>query len=138
MVEEHVERSNALHARLVDGTTYLAGPIARFNLGFDELPLAKEAAVVAGPAPAARNPFRSIVVRSVELVHACDEALRLIASYEPPDPPFVDVSLRRRSATARPRLRAGCCGTATSSTRRARSSTPGSCCPPPRTSAIEH
>jgi coenzyme F420-reducing hydrogenase alpha subunit len=95
VVEEHVERSNALHARLVDGTTYLAGPIARFNLGFDELtPLAKEAAAEAGLAPPARNPFRSIVVRSVELVHACDEALRLIASYEPPDPPFVDVAPR--------------------------------------------
>ena len=33
-----------------------------------------------------RNPFRSIVVRAVELVFACDEALRLVESYEPPDP----------------------------------------------------
>jgi coenzyme F420-reducing hydrogenase alpha subunit len=95
IVEEHVERSNALHARLVDGTTYLTGPIARFNLNFDELtPLARESAEEAGVTPPSRNPFRSIVVRSVELVHACDEALRLIHSYEPPDPPSVDVEPR--------------------------------------------
>lgn len=95
IVEEHVERSNALHARLANGTTYLTGPIARFNLNFDELtPLAREAAAEAGLAPPARNPFRSIVVRSVELVHACDEALRLIDSYEPPDRPFVDAEPR--------------------------------------------
>jgi coenzyme F420-reducing hydrogenase alpha subunit len=92
VVEEHVERSNALHAQLVDGTTYLVGPIARFNLGFGELgPLARDAASEAGLAPPSRNPFGSIVIRSVELVHACDEALRLIGSYEPPDRPFVDV-----------------------------------------------
>ena len=34
-----------------------------------------------------RNPFRSIVVRAVEILYACDEALRLIDAYEPPDPP---------------------------------------------------
>ena len=38
-----------------------------------------------------RNPFRTILVRSVELVFAADEALRLIAEYEPPDRPFVEV-----------------------------------------------
>jgi coenzyme F420-reducing hydrogenase alpha subunit len=91
VVEEHVERSNALHAQFRDGTTYLVGPLARFSLNFDDLtPLAREAAAGAGLAAPARNPFRSIVVRSVELVHACDEALRLIGSYEPPDRPFVD------------------------------------------------
>jgi coenzyme F420-reducing hydrogenase alpha subunit len=95
VVEEHVERSNALHARLVDGSTYLTGPIARFNLGFDELtPLAREAAAEVELAPPARNPFRSIVIRSVELVHACDEALRLIRAYEPPDRPFVEIEPR--------------------------------------------
>ena len=38
-----------------------------------------------------RNPFRSIVVRAVELVFACDEALRLVESYEPPEPPAAEV-----------------------------------------------
>jgi coenzyme F420-reducing hydrogenase alpha subunit len=95
VVEEHVERSNALHARLVDGSTYLTGPIARFNLNGGQLSqLAREAAAAAGLMPPSRNPFRSIVVRSVELVHACDEALRLIESYEPPERPYVELEPR--------------------------------------------
>ena len=48
-VEEHVERSNALHSRLRDGGTYLCGPLARFALDADRLsPLAREAARDAG------------------------------------------------------------------------------------------
>jgi coenzyme F420-reducing hydrogenase alpha subunit len=91
VVEEHVERSNALHATL-DGRVYLTGPIARFNLAFEELsPLAREAAAEVGLAPPSSNPFRSIVMRSVEMVYACDEALRLIAGYEEPERPSVDV-----------------------------------------------
>src|SRR5262245_14358717 len=43
----------------------------------------------AGLGPVCRNPFQSILVRSVEILYACDEALRLIASYEPPEPPAV-------------------------------------------------
>jgi coenzyme F420-reducing hydrogenase alpha subunit len=89
--EEHVERSNALHSRL-HGEPYLCGPLARFALNHERLaPPALEAAHEAGLAAPCLNPFRSIVVRSVELVHACDEALRLIAAYEPPDEPSVPV-----------------------------------------------
>jgi coenzyme F420-reducing hydrogenase alpha subunit len=91
-VEEHVERSNALHSRLSSGRTYLCGPLARFSLNGARLsPLALETAREAGVAPPCGDPFRSIVVRSVELVYACDEALRLIAAYEEPDAPAVDV-----------------------------------------------
>ena len=86
--EEHVERSNALHSRRHDGGTYLCGPLARFGLNGDRLrPLSLEAARGADLEPPCRNPFQSIVVRSVELVEACDEALHLIADYEPPDAP---------------------------------------------------
>ena len=89
-VEEHVERSNALHSRRRDGGTYLCGPLARYSLGSQRLsPLAREVAAEAGLGSTCRDPFRSIVVRSVELVYACDEALRLIAGYEEPDAPFV-------------------------------------------------
>ena len=100
-VEEHVERSNALHSRLRGRDAYLCGPLARFSLSGDRLsPLALEAAreagVVppcreAGVVPPCRDAFRSIVVRSVELVYACDEALRLIDAYEEPDRPAVSV-----------------------------------------------
>ena len=53
-----------------------------------------DAAAGVGLIPAERNPFRSIVVRAVELVYAADEALRLIAEYEEPDAPAVAVEPR--------------------------------------------
>jgi coenzyme F420-reducing hydrogenase alpha subunit len=91
-VEEHVERSNALHSRRSDGRTYLCGPLARYSVGSDRLsPLARELAAEVGLGSTCRDPFRSIVVRSVELVYACDEALRLIAEYDEPDEPSVPV-----------------------------------------------
>jgi sulfhydrogenase subunit alpha len=91
-VEEHVEWSNALHSRVIERGNYLVGPLARYALNADTLsPLAKESAAEAGLTPAERNPFRSIVVRAVELVYAADEALRLVAEYEEPDAPAVEV-----------------------------------------------
>jgi len=94
-VEEHVAWSNALHSRVRERGSYLCGPLARFALGYDRLsPLAREAADGAGLSPDERNPFRSIVVRSVELVYAADEALRLIAEYEEPEAPAVDCEPR--------------------------------------------
>jgi coenzyme F420-reducing hydrogenase alpha subunit len=94
-VEEHVEWSNALHSQIVGRGSYLCGPLARFALGGDRLsPLAAEAAREAGLEPGERNPFRSIVVRSVELVYAADEALRLIAEYEEPHAPAVELEPR--------------------------------------------
>ncbi|MCV7075148.1 Ni/Fe hydrogenase subunit alpha, partial [Mycobacterium szulgai] len=41
-----------------------------------------------------RNPFRSIVVRAVEVVYAIEEALRIIDEYQRPSRPFVDVPAR--------------------------------------------
>lgn len=85
-VEEHVERSTALQARL-EGASYLTGPLARFALNSSLLgDVAGHAARDAGLGATCENPFQSIVVRAVELVFACDEALRLASSYEPPVP----------------------------------------------------
>ena len=79
MIEEHVEHSNALHARMRERGAYLAGPLARYDLNFERLsPLAQEAAREAGLGPACRNPFQSIVVRAVEILYAFDEAMRII------------------------------------------------------------
>ena len=90
--ELHLERSNALHSRLRERGTYLCGPLARFALDHDRLsPVAQEAARQAGLEVPCRDAFRSIVVRSVELVYACDEALRTIDAYEEPDAPSVPV-----------------------------------------------
>jgi len=94
-VEEHVAHSSALHSVMRGRGAYCVGPLARYNLNYDRLsPLAQAAAREAGIAGGCRNPFRSIVVRSVEILYACDEALRLIAAYEPPDPPAVVVRPR--------------------------------------------
>ena len=97
-------------------------------------PLAREAAKEVGLDASERNPFRSIVVRSVELVYAADEALRLIAEYEEPDAPPSRSSRGQVSATAAARRRAASSTTATRSTTRARSSTRRSCRRPRRTS----
>jgi hydrogenase maturation protease len=94
--EQPVAHSNALLARVRARESYLTGPLARFNLAFDALsPVARAAALAAGVGPQCRNPFQSIVVRSVELLYACEEALRLIDAYVPPDPPAFEVVPRR-------------------------------------------
>jgi coenzyme F420-reducing hydrogenase alpha subunit len=92
VVEEHLAHSTALHARLEGRDTYLTGPLARFALNYDQLgSTARRAAESVGLASPVTNPFRSIVVRAIELVEACDEALRLVTTYEPPEPSFVSV-----------------------------------------------
>jgi len=94
-VEEQVPYSNALHSVLKGRGAYFMGPLARYNLNFDKLsPVAREAAHTAGLRPECRNPFQSIVVRSVEILYACDEALRLIDAYERPESPAVEVQPR--------------------------------------------
>ena len=94
-VEEHVQWSNALHSTIKGRGAYFCGPMARFNLNFAKLrPIAKQAAAEAGLSGACRNPFKSIIVRSIEVLHACDEALAIINSYEPPDCPAMEVHPR--------------------------------------------
>ena len=85
-VEEHIEHSNALHSILLGKGAYFVGPLARYNLNFDRLsPLARQAAQDAGLSSTCRNPFQSIIVRSIEALYAFDEALRIIDGYEPPE-----------------------------------------------------
>ena len=114
-VEEHVERSNALHSRLRDGATYLCGPLARFALNGDALsPLALEAAREAGlelpvprRVPQHRRPQRRARLRvrrgaaPDRRVRGAGRALRAGRAGRP------------ASATARPRRRAACSTTAT-------------------------
>ena len=57
-------------------------------------PVAREAAAAAGLGAQCRNPFRSILVRAVEVIYAIEESLRIIAEYARPARPFVDVPAR--------------------------------------------
>jgi coenzyme F420-reducing hydrogenase alpha subunit len=92
--EFQVPHSTALHSTL-DGRTYLTGPLARYSLNSGLLPASVAAAArAAGLGGVCANPFRSIVVRAVELLYSCDEAIRLIGRYRPPDPPYVEVPPR--------------------------------------------
>ncbi len=105
--ESHVKHSNALHSTLRGRGSYLVGPLARFNLNYAQLPkVAREAAESVGIKPPVRNPFRSIIVRAVETVFACAEALRAIRDYEPPSAPKVEMPVRAatgQAATEAPR-----------------------------------
>jgi coenzyme F420-reducing hydrogenase alpha subunit len=91
--EEQVEWSHALHSRRLPArTAYFVGPLARYSLNFDRLsPLAQQTAREAGLGPTCTNPFRSIVVRLVETVWACDEAIRILDAWEEPERAAVEV-----------------------------------------------
>ncbi len=90
--EEHqVSYSNALESRRKPGGgAYFVGPLARWNLNRDRVsPVVDQAARATGIAWPCRNPYVGIVVRALEVLYAVDEALRLIAAYEPPSVPAI-------------------------------------------------
>lgn len=94
--EEHLPHSTALYSTL-DGRCHLTGSLARFAISGRWLSrTAVEAARTAGlgdpyEGAVCRNPYRSILVRAVEVVYAVDEALRIIGTYQPPEHPYADV-----------------------------------------------
>jgi coenzyme F420-reducing hydrogenase alpha subunit len=90
--EEHVAHANALHAVHIGYGPYHVGPLARYSLNFDKLtPKTKKAAKAAGLGPTCFNPFKSIIVRSVELAYACEESIRLIELYKRPEVPYLKI-----------------------------------------------
>jgi coenzyme F420-reducing hydrogenase alpha subunit len=101
-VEQQVNYSNALHSLLREtGSSYFVGPLARFNLNFAQLPdIARQAAVECGLAAPCRNPFRSIVVRAIEMVFACWEALRVLREYRQPASPRAAFPVRADAGCA--------------------------------------
>jgi len=93
--ERQVAHSTALHSVVKRRGAYLVGPLARYAINFDRLPASVQAlARESGLGPVCRNPFQSIIVRALEIVYACEEALRLIAAYEPPALAAVPLSPR--------------------------------------------
>lgn len=106
--EIHMPHSTALYSKIKNGGSYLCGPIARYNLHRHLLPKAvKELATAIGFEEKCTNPFRSIIVRALEVFFACDEALRVIESYDAEKrPAYVPVEFRTATgygATEAPR-----------------------------------
>jgi sulfhydrogenase subunit alpha len=96
--EEQVAHSTALHARILARGAYVCGPLARVVQNADRLaPRAAAAATRVGLDPACRNPFRTILARGVETIHALDEAIRILEGYAPP--PSASVPLTMRAGT---------------------------------------
>jgi coenzyme F420-reducing hydrogenase alpha subunit len=93
--EEQAPYSHALQSVKKGGGAYFVGPLARFNLNFEQLsPLAQAEARNVGLTPMVRNPFKSIVVRAVEMLHAADEAVGLIEAYDMPEEPAMPVEIK--------------------------------------------
>lgn len=109
-VEEHVSRSNALHGRMADGSAYMVGPLARYANNFARLsPAAQATARDCGLAEVETNPFKSILVRMVEVQYAVEEAARIIRAYRPPEPSFIATPARAGSGQAATEAPRGIC-----------------------------
>lgn len=106
-IEEQVPHSTALHAKIVERGPYICGPQARFALNAERLsPRAQASAARVGLTSQDRNPFRSILVRGVEVIYAFDEAIRIIEGYQPPPVSAIEVKPkagRGAAATEAPR-----------------------------------
>jgi coenzyme F420-reducing hydrogenase alpha subunit len=84
VVEHQVPHSTALHAHLSSGEDYLVGPLARYALAAEQLhPRAAAAAERVGLHPPVNNPFRSVIVRAVEVVHSLATAIELVEAWHP-------------------------------------------------------
>ena len=106
--EEHqVPHSNALHAKVKGRGPYFLGPLARVNLNHDRLgPNVTGVAADIGVSFPSANPYVSIIARALEVLYAVEEALRIIAAYEPPAAPaapFVPRAGIGRAITEAPR-----------------------------------
>jgi coenzyme F420-reducing hydrogenase alpha subunit len=91
-VEEQVSGSTALRSSMRGRGAYLCGPLARFNLNFSRLSSeAQDLVRDVGLQVPCRNPFKSLLVRGVEIFYALGEAMRIIDEYRPPQRPFAEV-----------------------------------------------
>ena len=88
--EYQVDHSNALFSRTRGGGSYMVGPLARFSLNFGQLnPVANALAKDMGLKPPLNDPFQSIQLRAIEIVHALAEAEREVQEYVEPVHPSV-------------------------------------------------
>jgi coenzyme F420-reducing hydrogenase alpha subunit len=100
--EAQVPHSTALHSvRSSTQAPYLVGPLARVHLNWQQLsPAAKQLAAKYGFDRGCKNPYRGIIARAIEVVHAYEEALAIIASYRRPEPCRLNYEHRDASGCA--------------------------------------
>ncbi len=94
-IEQHEQRSNALHGHTIDGGIYLVGPLARLSLNHEQLlPAAQQALKSAKVKLPLKNPYKSLIARAIELVQFFEEAIKLVETYDPHGPAHVELQLR--------------------------------------------
>ncbi len=93
-IEQHVSHSTALQAVRRDSQLpYLLGPLSRINLNFERLSAkSRSLADQICPELPMRNRFHAIIARSLEVVHAFEEAIEIITNYVPPAVPHIEYS----------------------------------------------
>ncbi len=81
--EHHVAHSTALHSlRTSNQASYHVGPLARINLNRQLLcESARRVADEIGFETPCWNPFKAIIARGLEVIHAFDEALAILRDY---------------------------------------------------------
>lgn len=94
--EYQVPHSTALQSkRLSRGESYYVGPLARVNLNREKLSdSAKRIADEVGFESSCRNPFKAIVARGLELIHAFEEGLAILKLAPQPRPSKPSYSYR--------------------------------------------
>ena len=98
--EDQVPYSTALHSTF-QGKSYLTGPLARLALNHDHLSLStKEKLAATGLTLPFKHASMGIVSRSVEVLYALDEALRIIEQYEMSPTPSVPVTIKAGTGVA--------------------------------------
>ena len=101
--QNQVGHSTALHWEIQrdgKGENYLAGPLARINLNFDELPEEiKDAVKSAGVQIPIANIEMGIIARCIEIAYAFSEAIRIIKNYEGPAMAAAGAQVRPGTAT---------------------------------------
>jgi sulfhydrogenase subunit alpha len=82
--EHHVAHSTALHSlKVADRSSYHVGPLARINLNRERLcETALRVADEIGFTTPCLNPFKAIIARGLEVIHAFDEALSILRDYQ--------------------------------------------------------
>lgn len=102
-IEEYqVEYSNALHSGIKMNSSrqpYIVGPISRLNLNYACLPEEIKTVLKDSGVTLPLTDIRmSIIARSVEVVYAFFEAMRIIKDYDEPGRPYIDMESRKGKA----------------------------------------